>query len=796
MRWSLFLLLVVAMSAGCQTNSGTRQVYAPTAPTPKAERGNSSKPKSKSKPTVLENRLSGSNAAERVGAAVILLARSDRKSSDLVRRYLQDHDSELPCSALIEALRIDPKPEYAELVVVNLSSPSRLCREAATGTLAVYDRSVVGPLLLARLKASEPDADTRRRIITVLGKVGEQRAIEPLLEALARPELTSTASGALKNITGEDFKNPRQWHEWWQQNLSPNQMEWFRRELATQRHNVTELRAELETERKRKDLAEEQVTEFLLKTLRQRDPANDPDLLIEALQMPYEKVRLFAANELGRLKKPEATQTLSSVALVDPRPAVRVAAVNALVQIDARKVVPTLKKALQDVEATVAAAAATGLGKAGAKSALRPLLMALLHKSSRLRSASAEALGQIGDKRAVRSLLRALGSDDAIEVREQAAKALGTLKASRAVPALVRALDAREASLRVFAVDALGEIGDPSVVKRLSQMLMTASENPGVRESSAVALGKLADAEALSALKFALRKGDEKLQQLAFGALADICRPNTELLYQTAGELMTGQDYARATQLFELLIETSADKPGLAKTVALTRRDLSRCYLAQEQWSKAVKLLEDIKRTNPADVAILTRYARALRGAKKWPESFRQYSELARLNKNQKVSYWSERLSLLETMMRLERYKQVMELIDEVRPGLAAAPENVGVRIEAIRKICHAKSTVSADKTAEMANLVRLFDNNNATKREEILKKLTEQSNLAWPALITGLADENPKIRRGCFELLHRAAGKTFDYDPDGPPETRAKAVELWRTWLKTATKTAEPAAP
>ena len=117
LRWSLFLLLVGVMSAGCQTNSGTRQAYVPTVPTQlMAERRSSSK----SKPTALENRLFGDDATERVGAAVILLARPDRKSRDLVRRHLKDPGSELARSALIEAIRIDPVDRFFD----NLAAPS------------------------------------------------------------------------------------------------------------------------------------------------------------------------------------------------------------------------------------------------------------------------------------------------------------------------------------------------------------------------------------------------------------------------------------------------------------------------------------------------------------------------------------------------------------------------------------------------------------------------------------------------------------------------------------------------
>ena len=553
---------------------------------------------------------------------------------------------------------------------------------------------------------------------------------------------------------------------------------------------------ELETERKRKDLAGEQVAEFVLDALRQRDPAKDPQILIDALQMPYEKVKLFAAGELGRLKSVEAIQTLSSVALVDAQPTVRVAAVHALVQIDADRVVPTLGKALQDADPVVASAAAAGLGKAKAGSAVRPLLMALLHNSPRLRSASAEALGRIGDVRALTPLLKALASDAVIEVRQQAAKGLGALKDKRAVPELVAALDAPEASLRVFAVDALGDIGDASVVARLCRML-TSNENPGVRESSAVALGKLGDPDALPALRGVLTDRDEKLQELAFGAIIDICRSDVELHYKTADALLTGKDYARAEQLFVSLLETVLDKPDLAGMLEPIRKRLSRCYLAQAQWSKAVELLEELNRADANDVTVIEPYARALAGAEKWPEAFRQYTQLTRLTRKEKPDFWPERLTLLDTMMRHKRHEQVVELIDEVVSIDTEIPKDVVAKLQVLKQTSREKIDASVKNNAETAGkLVRALGSENEADRNEALRKLRAFSARATPALVAGLADENPKIRRGCFELLRQAAGESFDYDPDAPTDVRAKSLERWRGWLENTTRPAGPATP
>jgi len=792
LRCLLLTALVIGVATGCQNGSAGPETVRTPVTTPRPVR--LEKPP---KPTGLEQQLLSKDRAERIGAAASLLARTDEKSKATVRKILTDSNSESAREALIEALRIDPKPEYARLVVDNLSSPSRLCREAAGKTLTAYDKSAVSDLLLERLKATEPDADTRRRVIATLGALHEQRAVEPLVELLSKPELTDAASQALTDITGEKMTRPEQWQQWWAQNRSPNQMEWLRRELAAQKLTVAELRAELEAERRRQDLTCELVTEFLLAALRTRDTTKDPALLVEALQMPYEKVRVFANSELGRLKAADATQALSSVALTDSSALVRASAINALVLIDVEKVVPTLEKALQDSDPAVAASAATGLGKARAKAAVRSLLLALLHKSPKLRSASAEALGRIGDVRSVTPLLRVLGADEATEVREQAAKALGLLKDARAVPALVKTLEAPEASLRVFAIDALGELGETSVVEGLSQMLTT-DRNPGVRQSLVVALGKLGDARALPALEAMMKDNqtDEKLRQLAFNALTDICRTDPDMLHRAGVDLLNEQDYAHASQLFELLLAGALDKPEHAKTVADTKDRLSQCYAELEQWTKAIKLLEELKKADAKDVTIAVRYARALAGAEKWPEAFRQYTELSRTKENAAGDYWADRLSLLENMISHKRYKQVLDVIDEVEKVGVDIPAEVGARLAEIKTKARKLFDASVKNQAEEAGkLVQLLGNESEEKRKEIGKKLRDQSTRAYPALVAGLTDENPLVRRGCYELLRQVSGETFDYDPDAAVEVRTQAVERWREWLKGAVQPTEPAA-
>lgn len=88
-----------------------------------------------------------------------------------------------------------------------------------------------------------------------------------------------------------------------------------------------------------------------------------------------------------------------------------------------------------------------------------------------LREAAARALGLAGDPGAVPALIRRLDEDPDEDVRKAAAHALGALKATAAVPFLLaRILDQTETHwVTAEAVEALGEIGDPTVIAPLEQ---------------------------------------------------------------------------------------------------------------------------------------------------------------------------------------------------------------------------------------------------------------------------------------------------------------------------------------
>jgi len=146
------------------------------------------------------------------------------------------------------------------------------------------------------------------------------------------------------------------------------------------------------------------------------------------------------------------------------------------------------------------------------------------------------ALGEIGGPRAVEALLLVLGRNDdgARAMWPCAIKALGQLKEPRAVEALIALLPSLSTveqvtlnywngSLRALAACALGEIGDARAVEPLMALLEQGSMFD--RQTIAEALGKLGDRRAVPALKAVLDQLSPEARATAGEAVEAIVNP-------------------------------------------------------------------------------------------------------------------------------------------------------------------------------------------------------------------------------------------------------------------------------
>ncbi|MCB9641450.1 MAG: HEAT repeat domain-containing protein [Myxococcales bacterium] len=206
-----------------------------------------------------------------------------------------------------------------------------------------------------------------------------------------------------------------------------------------------------------------------------------PSLII-ALRDKHPRVRLQAAQLLGRLGK-QATSAISSLSIHKERePGVRVAILQAIGKIAPQEAVPMLAKGLSDpyYRAKVAAAVAFGTIRPPqqAEAYLPKLFLACRDAHPDVRFAAAQSLGQLKILAAPSVIaLQALLRDKVWRVQAQSAESIGRFgpKAAPAVPALLQRLRDTNSPLRSRVALALAQIGKrskqalPILLQELSQ---------------------------------------------------------------------------------------------------------------------------------------------------------------------------------------------------------------------------------------------------------------------------------------------------------------------------------------
>lgn len=188
-----------------------------------------------------------------------------------------------------------------------------------------------------------------------------------------------------------------------------------------------------------------------------------------------------------------------------------------------------LAKMLQDPSPRVRAAVALAIGvgdKEHGQAARTTLEQVLRDGGANDAAMAAWALGEIEDSASAPALIRALRSTHAL-VRLAAVGALGSIESEQSRPEIERLLrDDSDIAVRAHAARALGDIGNSSSIRALSQALRDAA--PRVQYEAIEAINNLHDIEtAPPELVAATKSSDAKMQRLAAMALAEIHDPQT-----------------------------------------------------------------------------------------------------------------------------------------------------------------------------------------------------------------------------------------------------------------------------
>ena len=399
---------------------------------------------------------------------------------------------------------------------------------------------------------SDDDFDVRRHAAEALGKLGDKRAVDPLINALSDDDfwVRLSAAEALGRLGDTRAVDP------------------LIKMLSDDYSGV------------RRDAAE---ALGLLADKRAVDP------LIEALADNDSHVRREAAEALGRLGDKRAVDPLIE-ALADDDSGGRRSAAEALEQLgqpewaqhvrgddddfirlgsskNSKAVVPLIK-ALASDGYDVREAAAEALGRLGDKRAVDPLIEALADWDDDVRKNATEALGLLGDKRVSDPLIKDLADHDS-DVRQVTAKALeqlgqpewvryvrgddndfhrlGSSKDPRAAVPLIKALGNGNSDSRKTAAKALEQLGqpewaqyvrgddddfrrlgsskDPRAVDPLIKALAEPDYIYDIRQAVAKALGHLGDKRAIDPLIKALADNDSMVRKVAAEALEQLGQP-------------------------------------------------------------------------------------------------------------------------------------------------------------------------------------------------------------------------------------------------------------------------------
>ena len=148
---------------------------------------------------------------------------------------------------------------------------------------------------------------------------------------------------------------------------------------------------------------------------------------------------------------------------------------------------PQLSKALKDPNENIRLVAVAALSKMHGPGAVDGLLAALADTSSDVRVSAVEGLGNLGDRRAVQPLLQQYAKDDSPQVRYECLTSLGSIGDPSTVDFLVKGTSDEDQFVRLWAIDALCQMGDPHAQERA--LVLVHDPNPAVRDQVIRACG-------------------------------------------------------------------------------------------------------------------------------------------------------------------------------------------------------------------------------------------------------------------------------------------------------------------
>ncbi len=266
---------------------------------------------------------------------------------------------------------------------------------------------------------------------------------------------------------------------------------------------------------------------------------------VRALGAEIPELRMAAANALGEIEQSEAVPQLVE-RFDDPEPGVRARTARACGQIADPRATDGLVGLLSDPKAGVRREAADALGRIGNRQALQALLTMYDDNSERVRQIAVSGFGKFSNDQPIEHLTTALG-DRSPAVRRTAVFSLIELLSN--VPA------DQSHGIRETVVEKLSATEDESVVEPLVEILEESTQT-AQRRNTAWLLGRVMDDEsnraAVDALIDALTGGGQMTKQFASTSLAEVGGTYVEEQLLEIAEDSEADSEARGQAIFTL----------------------------------------------------------------------------------------------------------------------------------------------------------------------------------------------------------------------------------------------------
>jgi len=363
--------------------------------------------------------------------------------------------------------------------------------------------------LISLLEDAREDREVKSVAMRALGKIHDERAIKPMIEALGLPD----------PVTGQTLADTLA--QFGEAALEPLMKVLSYSKRDEQRFWAARILGGLKTNR---------AGSSLLNALSDRSP----------------KVRSEAAQALGHLSSHQAVHPLSKMLLEDPVPLVRDASAEALGAIGDDRAFTSLKEGLADSDYATRRRVMEALEKMGEK--VTPIFLDALQSESK--EASAQAAAALERMGVVATWIEDLGGEKwerAFEVLAQVAKA-------GVVDTLAHSLTHPKLPVRIRLCRILSEGKSPRTFEALMELAQNDTDW-AARLEAMLALIKLADDKSVPLLTHALGGEEETIRENLLMALIEAPRSLLEPLTDTVSALLLDANLKIRVEAIKLLVK-------------------------------------------------------------------------------------------------------------------------------------------------------------------------------------------------------------------------------------------------